>query len=76
MLAYQDEESALGVTEQLYTPRGAQGFGTYDKVSKFGVSPSNYEDLVMLFFYNGKVATNFQVRPLFTTKKKPKFVQG
>lgn len=35
--AYSDSEIALGLTEQLYTARGSQGFGTYKDISKFGL---------------------------------------
>ena len=43
MLSYSDEDTDLGPTSQLYTARGAQGFGTYAGVTDLGVDPSDYE---------------------------------
>ena len=75
MIAYHDRDTALGVSEQLYTARGSQGLGTYDRIRKFGVDPSNYEDLAMLLYRQENVQTaNYKVRPIFTTKANPDFL--
>ena len=42
MISYHDHDTSLGETEQLYTARGSQGFGTYDEITEYGVDPSNY----------------------------------
>lgn len=48
MFEYKDRDTGLGASEQLYTARGSQGFGTYDEITMFGVDPSNYEDVVLI----------------------------
>ena len=50
MLNYNDRDTGLGVTEQLYTARGSQGLGTFDNIDTYGVNPSNYHELVMLLY--------------------------
>ena len=50
MLNYQDRDTGLGVTEQLYTARGSQGLGTSDDIDTYGVNPSNFRELVMLLY--------------------------
>ena len=47
-MSYKDRNTALGYTEQLYTARGAQGFGTFKGIIEYGVDPANYEDIVMI----------------------------
>ena len=50
MLSYWDHDTALGATEQLYTARGAQGFGTRKDITSFGVNPANDEDIILLLY--------------------------
>ena len=50
MMSYRDRDTALGYTTQLYTARGAQGFGTFKGINEYGVDPANYEDLVMILY--------------------------
>ena len=50
MMSYRDRDTALGYTEQLYSARGAQGFGTFKGITEYGVDPANYEDLVMMLY--------------------------
>ena len=52
MTAYDDRDTDLSYTEQLYTARGSQGIGTYKKISQFGVDPSNYDEVIMLLYDN------------------------
>ena len=75
MLSYSDPGTALGPTEQLYTARGAQGFGTYEKISKLGVLPSNFDEVVQLIYTQSHVEPiHYEMRPLFTTKTTPDFL--
>jgi len=46
--AYSDSDISLGLTEQLYTARGSQGFGTYKDIRSFGVDPSEYTEVLGL----------------------------
>ena len=71
MLNYYDQESELGITEQLYTARGSQGLGTFDKIDTYGVDPAKYEEQVLLLYENPYVTANYKMRPLFTTKANP-----
>ena len=48
-VAYQDKETDLGLTEQLYTARGVQGIGAHKNVTKYGVDPSDWRQLMQLF---------------------------
>ena len=75
MIDYSDRDTALGYTEQLYTPRGSQGFGTYDKITSLGVEPSQMDETVLLLskMPNARRA-NYKLRPLFTTKLGPDFI--
>ena len=63
------------MTEQLYTARGSQGVGTYDNIDTYGVSPANYWELVMLLYETAFVRTNYRLRPLWTTKANPDFIE-
>ena len=58
----------------MYTARGSQGFGTYDKITTFGVEPSDYDDVVLLKVTFDTVTAAYKARPLFTTKSKPDFL--
>ena len=73
MLNYYDKGSGLGVTEQLYTARGSQGFGTYEQINDlYGVNPEeNYNELLMILYRPPQTSTNYKLRPLFTTKRSP-----
>ena len=71
-----DHSTALSPTEQLYTARGSQGFGTYKDIVKHGVDPDNYEDVVMIDYYqDANRAVNFLLRPIFTTTRKPDYIK-
>lgn len=75
MLSYRDRDTALGQSEQLYTARGAQGFGTFDEITRYGVDPANFEDYVLILYDQISMGpVNYVVRPLFTTKATPDFI--
>ena len=46
---YKLHGTKLGVTEQLYTARGVQGIGAHKNVTKYGVDPSDWRQLMQLF---------------------------
>ncbi len=48
---FDDSETDLGLTEQLYTARGSQGLGTKSLVYRFGVDPENYKDTVLMPYW-------------------------
>ena len=74
VLKYHDRDTGLGASEQLYTARGAQGFGTFDKISNYGVDPAKESDVVMLLYRaSGKKDVNYKVRPLWTSRTTPMF---
>ena len=78
MLDYYDKGTELGVTEQLYTARGSQGIGTYDRIEDlFGVNPEDYTELLMLIYEiyeTSKVTSSYKLRPIFTTEANPDFL--
>jgi hypothetical protein len=62
--------SMLSATQQLYTPRGSQGFGIDNGIMKdVGVSYRNYSDTYLLRFYTvGEQNFYFEDRSLFQLK--------
>lgn len=72
-LDYEDQSTALGSTEVLYTRRGSQGQGVSSHVtSKFGLDPSRLHDLFLMSVTGlGKNNFYWEQRPLFTFKKQP-----
>lgn len=47
-ISYQDPDTGLGLTEQLYTARGSQGMGTSDKIIDYGIYAEDFDSLVLL----------------------------
>ena len=76
VIYYQDEESGLGISEQLYTPRGSQGYGLLQSwVEIFTIDMTNYKSLLLEItwsYYEGNWAQ--YTRPLFSVTDYPSFV--
>ena len=69
-IEWQDSESALGISEQLYTAKGSQSIGTNSAMTKqLFVDLNNYKETVLLDVKldNQNPFSTFKRRVLWTT---------
>ncbi len=73
---FMEHDTGLGFTEQLYTARGSQGFGTLYKIKSHLIDPQRYEDTFILAYRVGWDMENvsYDIRPLWTAKSRPDFL--